>query len=824
MPGDSVEYLIEVINASGAPVQGVRVRDVFPLDLVTGQYSCAAPAGGSCASLSGFGGIDTTVDLPAGGTARFTVIGQVSLSAKTNLVNVATITPPQGTDNNPANDSSRTEAVLDFPDCPVEYRVLVGVIPRNMSGIPFPVMVRNPLQTLATAYQFQLSADPNDFSNAETITVPSSSGKVQNAEVEISAYFVRLVAEGEQPFYARGRALDCNSEFFSPVVQITVVAEPNTFESDPQFSVDEDTTDLLEGRITFDAPEAPSGARTALNGTTVSITTDKTHLTVTPPTTTVPPGGTATVTVTANPNGLSTGTTTGTVLVTNPATGATTAVPVSVTLTTPLFPVGKTAAPPNALIVPVVARAQGVNSRWISDLRMTNTSPLSIQYHLTLTPSEQDGTQQGKQGLITLTPGQTIAFDNVAEQQFGVGSLGQSGSGVLEIRPLNFFGKTSQAVAGKAFLATVAASRTYNQAASGTVSQYIPGIPFSKAIRAPEPNRRSVLSIQHVTQSEETRTNLGFVEGSGQPATVTLRVFDLIGQLLDQFSVDLQPAEHKQLNAILASRQITLEEGRVEMEVTSPTGQILGYASVISAETNDPLFVPGVDLSQVATNKFVLPAVIHSGEVAETDVRIFNASAAQVNATLAFYRLNESAPARTASVSIAPGEVKVLDNILPATFGEANTTGTIQVTTAESVPLVVTARSRFRGQSGTTSQFVEAQTVNDSAGSEDRALQIVQVEESERFSSNVGVVEVTGNAVTVEISGVASDTKTEAKTTVELQPNELKQFGAILKQLGLGRVYNGRVAIKVVSGTGRILAYGSLIDAQTGDTTLIPAQ
>jgi len=42
--------------------------------------------------------------------------------------------------------------------------------------------------------------------------------------------------------------------------------------------------------------------------------------------------------------------------------------------------------------------------------------------------------------------------------------------------------------------------------------------------------------------------------------------------------------------------------------------------------------------------------------------------------------------------------------------------------------------------------------------------------------------------------------------------------------LGQGRVYNGRVSIKVLSGSGRILAYGSVIDNQSTDATFIPAQ
>jgi hypothetical protein len=37
-------------------------------------------------------------------------------------------------------------------------------------------------------------------------------------------------------------------------------------------------------------------------------------------------------------------------------------------------------------------------------------------------------------------------------------------------------------------------------------------------------------------------------------------------------------------------------------------------------------------------------------------------------------------------------------------------------------------------------------------------------------------------------------------------------------------VYNGRVTVKVISGEGKVTAYGSAIDAITQDPTYVPAQ
>ena len=58
---------------------------------------------------------------------------------------------------------------------------------------------------------------------------------------------------------------------------------------------------------------------------------------------------------------------------------------------------------------------------------------------------------------------------------------------------------------------------------------------------------------------------------------------------------------------------------------------------------------------------------------------------------------------------------------------------------------------------------------------------------------------------------------------VHVLADEFRQFSLADFNLG-SAVYNARVTVKVVSGTGRVTAYGSAIDAITQDPTYIPAQ
>ena len=105
-----------------------------------------------------------------------------------------------------------------------------------------------------------------------------------------------------------------------------------------------------------------------------------------------------------------------------------------------------------------------------------------------------------------------------------------------------------------------------------------------------------------------------------------------------------------------------------------------------------------------------------------------------------------------------------------------------------------------------------------------RPLQILQVEESNRFRSNIGLAEVTGNPVKIEIAVVPPDAKITTFTEVTLQANEFRQIGSLLKSVGLDGTFNARVTVRAIEGTGRVTAYASVIDAQTNDPTYVPAQ
>jgi hypothetical protein len=317
------------------------------------------------------------------------------------------------------------------------------------------------------------------------------------------------------------------------------------------------------------------------------------------------------------------------------------------------------------------------------------------------------------------------------------------------------------------------------------------------------------------------------VEASTQPAHAVLSFFDAQGNRLSQVPVDLLPGEHRQLNGIVTSSGALANVVRMEVNVTSATGLVTAYASVLDQTTSDPMLIDAVLANATAAKRYVVPGVATldagSGNRWRSDMRLFNSSSSAQAATLTFSPQG-SAATQSVPVTLAAGEVRSLDDVLRSTFGADNAGGSVAVTTNEASKLAVTARTYFDTGSGTFGQYIPAFTETGGTGTGERAQQILQVEQSDHFRTNLGLVELAGASATVEIKALIPELKVSPTITLELQPNQFIQYGSILAQLGYPTVYNSRLAIRVTAGSGRVAGYGCLIDSASGDPTYIPSQ
>lgn len=693
-----------------------------------------------------------------------------------------------------------------------------------------PLAAAPPIAQSGGSYTISWTATTNpqtQYQIDESTTSDFSTNVTSQTVSGTSATFTHSV-NSNTSFYYRVRATSCGGGPgpFSPTVS-TVVQAPVQVPASARSAdlvVPFGSTQPVTMQIFLPGPSGKAGSL----DTGYTATTDKPYLSVTPSSGTIPPGGT-TVTVTANPASLPPGASTGTVTV---VSGGTTVanVPLSVSVVTPIAPGGKTLPPNNALIIPVVTHVNGATSPFFSDVRLTNASASAIKYQISFTPTRTDATTSSKATQITVDGQQTVALNDIVKDFFGYGATGAAndiGFGSLEIRPLN----TSS-------LLTFGSSRTYASTTAGTFGQFIAAIPFSKFIGTvssiPLPGgtpsaRATLLSLQQVAQSAKFRTNLGLAEGSGSPASGTIKVFNDAGALLKSVPYSLMPGEHQQLNAFLATNGLTLDDGRIEVTVDSPAGAVAAYASVLDNLTNDPLAVMPAIASQISASRYVIPGIADLNNGAanfHSDMRIYNGGSSAVTATLTYRPQGSPASATVAApVTIGPGEVKAFDNVLPSLFNVTNSGGAVLLTTAASSSLVVTGRTySIDANNGTFGQFIPGVTPAEGIGLGDRALQVLQLEQSQNFRSNLGLAELSGNPAKVRVSLYLPDSKVTPSTEVDLAANEFRQLSGVIAGMNPGNTYNARITVEVISGTGRVTAYGSVVDNATQDPTYVPAQ
>lgn len=672
------------------------------------------------------------------------------------------------------------------------------------------------------SFELQEATNPELTANVQTFNVSSALARAIPAHTEVTV---------DTRFYYRVRAISgCTGQPSDwSTTASTVVTAPQPANS-TQFaiSVPEGTTESFVQNYLV-----PGFGETATSNDTFSIAVDAPWITVFPQTGALSAGGT-TVQFTINPAGLGVGSKTATIVVqrTNgTAAGkvathngsSTSYVPFGLSLVTPVSPDPRDGnPPPGTLIIPAVAHAQGIGSPFRSDVRIVNVSFEDIEYEISYTQSQTDGTQAGKKTTLTIGAGDTLAFDDIVASWYGAGMLGEGGLGTIEIRPLNSSNP----------LNTFASSRTYALDGGGTLGQFIPALRLDAFVGNIAQDSLGRISLQQVANSSAYRTNVGFVEGSGSPVSILARLLDGNSNVLAQTTRDLSAFGHFQTSMTGLFGNISLEDGRVEVEVTSAGGKVSAYASVLNNNTNDPLMVFPVQPARTTAERYVLAGIaelVAADRNFHSDMRVYNGGNTIVTATLEYYDQGQTTPLAGTSpvqIELAPGQVRAINDVLPTLWPGVLGGGSVVATAPAGSSLVLTAQTFSReADGGTKGQFIPGVTRAESVGFGDRAIEVLQLEESPQYRSNVGFVEVTGKPATIEIGMFEPDTKTSTFTSYDLKPNEYIQFNRILENRGqLGTVYNGRVSVKVIGGEGRVYAYGSVIDNRTEDPTYVPGQ
>ena len=150
--------------------------------------------------------------------------------------------------------------------------------------------------------------------------------------------------------------------------------------------------------------------------------------------------------------------------------------------------------------------------------------------------------------------GHSLRYENVLTELFG---LEPDSVGALKMTA------TTESVIGM--------SRTYNipgAKAAGTFGQGLPAIRATDMIRGTEPRHLIFLS-----ENDDSRANVGCVNGTAEPVRISLDVYDAEGTFLETKSMDLGPYSNNQINRIF--RDHAPVNGSVDVRADSDDAALL---------------------------------------------------------------------------------------------------------------------------------------------------------------------------------------------------------------------------------------------------------
>jgi formylglycine-generating enzyme required for sulfatase activity len=227
-----------------------------------------------------------------------------------------------------------------------------------------------------------------------------------------------------------------------------------------------------------------------------------------------------------------------------------------------------------AIYIPAAARNAGLGcTTWRTDLQVKTRGTQQATYQIDLLQHNQDNSSPASV-TFTLDPGVSIRYKDALQDLFAF-----SGSAALRIT----------ATSGDVMVT----SRTYNDGASGTYGVYVAGYEESEAFGEGEHAALIQLSMS-VDPEEGYRSNVGFLNVTGQSIDVELSLYLSTGVHLGTLDYALRPYEYDQVTNIFDKVSTTnVEDGYALVRTTTSGGEFFTCASVIDNRSGDAIYIPG---------------------------------------------------------------------------------------------------------------------------------------------------------------------------------------------------------------------------------------
>jgi len=449
-------------------------------------------------------------------------------------------------------------------------------------------------------------------------------------------------------------------------------------------------------------------------------------------------------------------------------------------------------------VIAAAAHAKGLqNTEWVTDAVLHNPGEAPAQAYVWY--MEQGGDNTGADGTaVSVEAGASVIIDDIVLTVFG---RDDSAGAILvgSDQPL------------------LVTSRTYNDAASGTYGQFIPGREFSSAVA-----QQDSVTLVQLTRSATYRTNLGVANPTDSSVSVDVSLRDADGVEFDSTVLTVPPFGYLQRTDILG---VDVEDAFAVVGSATSGAAFFPYASVVDNRTGDPMMVEPID----PESQVVIAAAAHVAGLEDTDWRtdleVCNVGGSSVNVRIDLLRSDENnASPSTVSLDVDGMACRRFGDVLDSMFSyEGSAALAIETKTG-----VVVASSRTFNTTdvGTFGQCLPAFPDDEafSAGQEARIVQLAQsLASASGFRTNMGFVNRTATPVTVDVDLRDGSGSSLGTLAVQLQAFEHRQINRVFRQVTPAAVNNGMAVVSTTSTGASFVAYASVVDNASGDPVYIPA-
>ena len=466
--------------------------------------------------------------------------------------------------------------------------------------------------------------------------------------------------------------------------------------------------------------------------------------------------------------------------------------------------VNVTAAPdPGPYLVSSVAHAPGKGgTQWRTDVAAVNRQAQAAALTLTFLPYGAGATIVKQENLAA---GATVEWQDILVGLFKL-AASEANKGSLKIAST---------------VPVIVTSRTYNQVAAGTYGQYYPAISAAQALTTGQ-----VGVIPHLTKNLLFRSNVGALNLGTAPCTVLARLYGATGARVgtDQSRVVAGERYTQWDDIFLLAGAGNQNIAYATVETQTPSCRFWAYGSVVDANTGDPTTVPV--LTGPPWGPYLVPSVAHApgkeGTQWRTNVAAVNRGAQATAMTLTFLPYGGGTPIQKPA-SLAPGATVEWQDILVTLFGlsaAASNKGSVLIDAY--APVFITSRTYNQVAAGTYGQYYPAVTAADALGAGQVGV-IGQLKKNLLFRSNVGALNLSSAPCTVLVKGFgASGARVGTDQTRSIGRSRYTQWDDILLAAGAGNQDIAYATVEVQTQGCLAWAYGSVVDANTGDPTTVP--